>query len=917
MAPFVVGLDLGTSNTVVGSADVGGSSTAAISLFPIRQRATATTIEERVLFPSCAYFPLENELDASAPLAGEEDGWILGEAARLRGTEIPDRAINSSKSWLCHPRVDKTAPILPWGESPVPKLSPVAMATRLLQRVRNAWDSTHPEARLAEQLVVLTVPASFDEVARELTLAAAESAGLRVRLLEEPQAAFYAAMREGAVARVVSSLRARGAERGYVLVVDVGGGTTDLTLLEIEAVATQGETSIKRIAVGSHLLLGGDNMDLALAHDLERGFVSADGEHLDPKRFAELVLACRRTKESLFSADAPAAVKVSLLGRGSQLLGGLKSVSLTRERAERVVLEGFFPLVEREAKPQRNRTALVAFGLPYERDTAVTRHVAAFVSRHLPAGAQVDAVLLNGGVFRAHALAARLVECVGSWQSDLPITLDAVDPDTAVAIGAVAYGLAVSGAGSRIGGGSPKSFFIGTGRSPNHKQLAVCALPKGTEEGSLVRADKTALKLLVGRPARFDAFTSDQVEAAAGDIVEVDDERFERLAPLTTTISADGIARGEVQVHLETELAPTGVLEIACVEAATATKEAAPRRFRLAFDPRGEDAAPLSEARASMAPSRRAGKTLDDALAEISRVYGKGTASEARDARNLPRELERLLGDREEWSADTARALADRLLDHLKGRRRTLDHERAFFQLVGFCLRPGFGAAGDEARVARLAPLFAERVAFPKEVRNWQQFFICYRRIAAGLDEPLQIAMRDELDPFVAPAELKLKKPKLQKPESSDYEILELLANLERLPPPRRADLGHWILERTWTKRDGRLWAAIGRLGAREPAYASVHHVTSPFVAEKWLDHLLRDKWADLPTAPRAASDLARMTGDRARDVSPSVRSEVVRRLEREGAPASLVLPVREIVEARGAERAAFFGERLPSGLSI
>ena len=232
-------------------------------------------------------------------------------------------------------------------------------------------------------------------------------------------------------------------------------------------------------------------------------------------------------------------------------------------------------------------------------------------------------------------------------------------------------------------------------------------------------------------------------------------------------------------------------------------------------------------------------------------------------------------------------------------------------------MRPGFGAPGDEARAAIMAPLFAERLAFPKEARSWQQLFICYRRIAAGMPEPVQMSMRDELDPFVAPAELKMKKPKGPKPESSDYELLELLAHLEHVPPARRATLAGWILDRTWTKRDPRLWAAVGRIGARVPAYASVHHVVRPGIVEKWIEQLLSDKWADLPTAPRAAADMARRTGDRARDVSDAIRAEVAKRLDREGADPALSQAVREVVEVVAQERAAFFGERLPSGLRL
>jgi molecular chaperone DnaK (HSP70) len=905
-AGFFVGIDLGTSNTVVASATEDGTST----VEGVMQRTSASTLEALPLFPSCAFAGLPGEVEPSDALS-ESDGWLLGDFAKRRGAEVPERLISSSKSWLCHPRVDKHAPILPWGSGgtdEVPKLSPVDVATKVLAQVRRSWDASHPDAPLAEQHVVLTVPASFDEVARELTLEAAQRAGLSVRLLEEPQAAFYDAMARGELAKLVDRMRAEGRSSANVLVCDLGGGTTDLSLLGVTFEGAEPE--VTRLAVGNHLLLGGDNMDLALAHLLEPRL--SPGEKLEPREFTALVYAARRAKEALLSGNGPDEHKITLLGRGSNLLGGQKRATLTREEATRVVIDGFLPLVEPGPIEGRARAGLVALGLPYERDVAVTRHIAAFIHRHVPTGTRVDALLLNGGVFRAGDIRDAVKRAIAHLQGGAaPFELAMDDPDTSVAKGAALFARALQqgASGKRISGGAARSYFIRVGKSERGRPLAVCAIPKGSEEGIVQRASETRLKLLVGKPARFDLYSSDNLAPATGEIVEVDEAEMESLPPLVTVVSADG--KGELEVVLEAELTPVGTLEIHCVEAAGSANA---RRFRLAFDLRTKPADSLPPPASLRRPADRG---MDEALAAITKVYGKGTQSDARDAKNLQRELERLLGDREAWSADTSRALADRLIEHIKGRRRTLDHERVFFQLTGYCLRPGFGAPGDDERCAKMAPLFAERLAFPKEARSWQQLFICFRRIAAGLSEADQLAMRNDLDPFIAPSELKLKKPKTFKPESSDYEILELLAHLEHVPPARRADLGSWILERTWTKRDPRLWAAIGRLGARVPAYASAHRVTSPVVAEKWLDQLLADKWADLASAPRAASDMARMTGDRARDVSPSMRERVATRLEKESVDAALVRAVREVVEVVRDERATFFGERLPSGLRL
>jgi hypothetical protein len=418
---------------------------------------------------------------------------------------------------------------------------------------------------------------------------------------------------------------------------------------------------------------------------------------------------------------------------------------------------------------------------------------------------------------------------------------------------------------------------------------------------------------------RFDAYSSDLDVGRPGTLLDATDERLAPLPRLCAVVRTASGARGEIDVRLEAELSAVGTLELSAVprdQPRIRGKDGpSVERHRLTFELRASD----EEApRSSMPPASRARLGgLDDALGEITRVFGKGTVSEARDAKALVRELERRLGDRETWTADVARSLGDRLLEHGKGRKRTLDHERVYFQLTGFCLRPGVGAPGDEERMRAFAPLFAERLAFAKEARGWQQFLIAMRRAAAGLGEHVQRSMRDDLDPFVAPAEANLKKPRGPKPESCEPELLDLLGHLERVPAERRAKLGGWILERTWTRRDPRLWAVLGRLGARVPAYASVHHVIAPRVAAEWLDHLLREKWADLPTAARAASELARKTGDRARDVPEALQREVERRLEREGADRELVRVVREATEVTSEERMQFFGERLPTGLRL
>jgi molecular chaperone DnaK (HSP70) len=902
----IVGIDLGTTHTVVAWTEVAQGG--APQMFEVPELVSAGEIEARPLLPSALYAPPANESVADP---WGDAPWVVGELARRRGQEVPGRLVASAKSWLSHAAVDRTAPILPWGtseDSDVPRLSPVDASARVLAHVRRAYNEAFPADPLEAQQVMLTVPASFDQAARELTLRAAAAAGLSVRLLEEPQAAFYDYLAH-AGAGALEALIDDGGRDALVLVCDVGGGTTDLSLIRV-AHSDAGELELERVAVGRHLLLGGDNMDLALAHRCEARLI-ASPERLEPARFAALVLACRAAKERLLGGDARESEPITLLGAGSSLIGGALSTRLDRDEVEQVVLEGFFPPAARDAQtPSRARSGLVAFGLPYERDAAITRHIAAFFARHAGDARAPRALLLNGGVFRATRVAERIAEVIRSWGGPELAVLPDADPDLAVARGAVVYGLSLHGRGLRIGGGSPHGYYVGLDASGGASPRAVCVVPRGAREGERHLAQVPGLELKLGRPVRFELFASDDERVhAPGQIVGIEAERFVELPQVSASFDAE--AGGTVGVALEGELSAVGTLELACVESATAS----PRRFRLAFELRGAEA---TAPRASTRPAPGVVHPRFAAGAEaVARVFGKGRGDvHAREVKDLWRELEKVLGERSSWSSELARALYDRVGAKVSARRRSPDHERVFWMLAGYCLRPGYGHALDAGRIQRLGPLFEQGVCFRDEARNWQQFWIAWRRVAGGLDEALQTRIRDRVDPFLAPPGAARKKPKGFLPQALD-EMLEMAASLERVQTERRAELGRMILERTWTDRNPRLWAAIGRIGARVPTYASLHHVVAPQVVERWLDHLLREKWQEVPTAAQAAAQLARVTGDRARDVSETFRDEVARQLERSGASAEWVRAVRELVPIKEAERAEFFGESLPVGLHL
>ncbi len=585
---WVVGIDLGTTNCVLACADteaVDGS----IEVMAVPQVVGSAQVEARPLLPSFLYLAAAEEVGTlDLPWHAGADV-AVGTYARERGAEVPARLVASAKSWLCQAGVDRTAAILPWDAADdARRLSPLAASAAYLRHLREAWDATRagsePAARLAEQDVYLTVPASFDASARELTVRAAEEAGLpRVTLLEEPQAACYAW-----IAAAGDAWRRQVRVGDVLLVCDVGGGTTDLSLIAV--VDEDGQLTLRRVAVGDHILLGGDNMDLALAYVL-RERLATSGATLDDWQMRGLVHACRGAKERLLGAAPPARVPITILGRSRRVVGGALKIDLTREDAEGLLVDGFFPRVAPDASPARGRrVGLQEIGLPYAADARLTAHLAEFLGRHRDAG-RPTALLFNGGVFHAETLRARVLDVVGGWLDGAVRELRGIHLDHAVARGAAYHGLARRGRGIRIRGGAARAYYLGVelampavpGMAPPMK--AVCVVPRGMEEGSEADLPGNEFGLRVGEPAEFRMLGSTSRE---GDALGAELERWtgelEELAPLVTTLPWPGHEGTLVPVRLHVHLTEIGTLEIWCVA------RDGEGRWRLEFGVRGADA---------------------------------------------------------------------------------------------------------------------------------------------------------------------------------------------------------------------------------------------------------------------------------------------------------------------------------------
>ncbi|NML31188.1 hsp70 family protein [Paraburkholderia sp. G-4-1-8] len=957
MKRYSVGIDLGTSNTVLAYAEAGSQQ---IRVFEIEQLVSPGEVAARPLLPSVRYHAADGELSAAdlqlpwsatraATAQDNRDATppvMVGRLARLLGAQVPGRLVASAKSWLSHASVDRVAPILPWGApDEVSRVSPVDASASYLAHVRAAWNQRFPKAPLEQQDVVLTVPASFDEGARALTVEAARLAGLpSLRLLEEPQAAFYDWLFQHR-----ETLADELAATRLVLICDVGGGTTDLTLIEV-GLADNGEPRLTRIGVGNHLMLGGDNMDLALAHLVEARLPGGAGDgkaapqRLSAASLSQLVERCRAVKEQLLSADAPESASVTLLGAGSKLIGGARSAQVSRDEVEKIIVDGFFPQVAAHARPGRPRGAIVEFGLPYATDAAVTRHIAAFLERFAAqsrkalgddAGAAAlappeptalpvpDTLLLNGGVFRADALSRRLADTLGNWRGAPLNVLHNDNPDVAVARGAVAYTLARAGFAPKIGGGSARSYFLVLDempalaeRSDNDTDAAsaprgICLLPRGTEEGhEILIADRT-FALRLGHPVRFHLVSSSaDTVYEPGELVELSGADFVRLPPIATVVQPrDGQRATETTVRIATSLTEVGTLDVHCIELDNPSQ-----RWLLEFQLRREDA--QVDLAVDGTPQRH--PALDRAIELIDRPFGSRAHNvDPKEIKRLRAQLEHLLGPRDGWNSALLRELFGALWERARRRRRSADHERLWLNLAGYCVRPGFGYPLDEWRVEQLWTLFDDGIQYVQDSQVWSEWWTLWRRAAGGLDEDAQLRVLDAMDYLQQAAQSRHKLP-FDVAKTGLTDMVRLSASLERIPAERKIELGEAVLTRLKKPAENpQSWWAVGRIGARQPFYGSAHSVVPPEVAAQWLDAILALDWKKVDPAAFAAVQIARMTGDRSRDLSDELRATVVRRLETTNAPRAWITMVSETVALDNADEGRVFGESLPAGLKL
>jgi hypothetical protein len=970
---YLIGIDLGTTNSVVAYIDTQEVADAGspIRVFPVPQLVAHGEVLTLPVLPSFLYFPTEDELSAGAVSAtwDENPPMVTGVLAREQGALVPSRQVSSAKSWLSYPGVDRRAKILPaQAEPPQPMISPVEASARYLMHLRDAWNGaigTDPETRFEHQEIVLTVPASFDEEARELTVEAARRAGLdKLTLLEEPLAAFYAWIAENWIAAKIATRIAanRHAQVGgafsrpysardgndenlrdgeLILICDIGGGTTDFSLVRTHLV--NGELQFERTAIGEHLLLGGDNLDFALARRVEDKLEDKlkDVKLTLRQRYA-LRRVCCAAKERLLSDSSSelSHVPVTVLGSGRAVVGQTLSVDLTREEVLQILTAGFLPITAPDEMQAHGRpTGLRELGLPYASDPAITKHLAAFLTQaavtmngssanHSCSNhrmARPDAVLFNGGFCAPAVTRDRIVEAISAWfggaQSGWRPKLlnnEAVDSaidssiESAVARGAAYYGRVRRGTGLRIRAGSARTYYIGW-RSDDGLQ-GICVLPAGVEEGATLPLLDREFSVLANRPVSFTLYSSRTRHDAHGEVAGLDEADVHRHAPLVTLLRYGKKMRDVyLIVRLRTSFTEIGTLELWCESRDT------PHRWRLQFELRGEEAQAqqLDTAKAQPVPTHSSTLATSDAAVEsaaqlIRDVFGGSADGDTLAPETLVSQMEAALGaKRDSWPMSAIRRFGDVLIEVVAGRKKSPRHEVRWLNLSGFCLRPGFGAPGDEARVNGLRTIVSNELVFADDLQCQVELLVLLRRIAGGINASEQQALYRKHTRRAG------SKKKGRVNRQLDYEEWRLVASLEHLPASTRASLGQELVAKIGKEPGDAIWLwSLGRLGARIPLYGPRHSVVAPEIAGEWLKALL-DLFTFTAVAASAIALIARRTDDLSRDIDEAIREQAISRLIALGIAEETIPLLSKCVPPERADAVRSFGESLPPGLQL
>lgn len=910
-AKYSIGIDLGTTNCALSYLRLAAGSGAS-EVLPLEQRDELNTLVTQATLPSFLYLPNERERSAIGDgEAGLSDGWVVGVHARKQSSVAPERVAHSAKSWLAHHAVSPEAPILPWKSEAVEegrKLSPIAASAALLGYLKSQWNERFaggdPAAAFERQRVTVTVPASFDAASQRATLEAARRAGYpeSTRLLEEPQAAFYRWLESGADLGVAP----RGA---CILVVDIGGGTSDFSLFRVGEAEEGGRPTAERVAVSDHILLGGDNIDLALAYALESE-LGVEGEELSADQWSHLIARARELKERCLGAEAEEQrFTVSLPSKGSGLLAGSRSTQVAASDARGLLLDGFFPMAPVTASPERPSGGLLEWGLPYAPDCAVTRYLAEF----LRGQGKVDAVLFNGGTMASPLIRTRLLEQVGAWQGGAaPVALRNEETDLSVARGAAFFGALQERGARGIASGAARVLYLEVAAGEGARQL-MAILPRGARAGDpSYRVERAKLRLAVNQLARFQVYQGGlQSEDTVGSLRPLDTQGMTQLPALETRIEfPEAVGQERVPVAVLSSINELGLLQVECVSTDPETPGSWSLDFNLrdALDEEGIDASTTQEVKKS---PRIDEKRLQRGRAAVSSGLAGGGSKGGVKASRVFKELESILGlSRHEWDLRVSRGLGDAALGAAKALRRSEAHAECWMQLAGYLLRPGFGDLDDGRRLDTVWELGREPEAFA--ARAEVQALILWRRLAGGLDEARQEAL------FAA------QWPLARERKKGRAERIRMLGTLERVSLEGKASFADWCVEQAVAvSRAGGdpvpYLAALGQVLSRALWHAGPERVLPPEQVADAFERLAKLDWKDERHAELAPLFLkgARVVDDRTLNLPARSRRKVVAQLKRAGVAEARLRPMEDYLPLSRADRASAYGESLPPGLLL
>ncbi|MDP1835198.1 MAG: Hsp70 family protein [Chlamydiales bacterium] len=902
---YLIGIDLGTTNSAVSFFDTEGNQ--GVQQFSLQQLTNRGFVQERSTLPSFCYLTLTGEWspgDVKLPWS-KSASFITGELAREQGALVPTRLISSAKSWLCNSAADRTDRILPVSAEESIRISPVEATRRYLDHMRAAWNHSmardNPDAEMEAQEVILTVPASFDEVARTLTARAAQEAGLtRVTLLEEPQAAFYEWIRSHE-----SDWQHMLKAGQRIVVCDVGGGTTDFSLIEV--VDKDGVLGFQRLAVGDHLLLGGDNMDAFLAHQFAQRFQT---EELSPTQWLQLRHEARKAKEALLAESSPAATHtVRLQAAGSRIVAGSLSNEVSAAEVQQLLLDGFFGIYpQQEALTLRKRPGIRSLGLPYEEEASITKHLAHFLFQHGQLTSAPEYILFNGGAMKPAIFQQAIVESIAKWyDSAKPTILKNSSLDLSVSRGATYYGRTRRGLGVRIGGGTPRTYYLKIevkNASGSVTNKALTLLPRGSEEGASYESDHT-FHLAPNRPVSFQLYSSHvRLHDQSGSLIDIVPEEMQGLPPVQTVIRfGKGATDAErIPVRIGLTLTPIGTLAL------WLRSENTTHRWNLEFQMR--QASGQEDSLASLGPERSDELHDDSHLQETKELVAdiflqKTTTSPAKAVEAIELVLN---SPKQEWPPSILRAIADTLLDIADKRKTSLEIERRWWNLLGYCLRPGCGYPLDDHRIQRIWKILLSETSNDIELQI--QRLILLRRISGGLNRGQQTQLANAL--------VSIKPPKIFKGQDlyQYTERVRTLASFERIDQKLKVRIGDGLLARIIAGQavEPEYWA-LGRLATRSLLFASLPHVVPVAQCVIWIEKLLEAKQANQQWLAFPLAQMSRQTDHPEINVPGNLADRI--RQQFHGTPSDQAFIKYQKPPTEHAQQNALFGESLPAGLLL